>query len=490
MSAGRGVGRLTLRTLPLALASRAAAFLVPVAIAWWFGVGPVTDAWFWALSFPTFTLVLASSALGTASLPAIAAARAEAPERLPGLLGGLITWAALVAASLGVLVALAMPPLLPVWTDFPPETRALASRYLWGLIPFMVLTCAGAVLRVACEVHGEFSRVALTPLLRAVAIIGALALLRGPLGGLSLPVALGLGELAQALWWARLLRRNGVTLRPGLGVDPSLRALARDLLPLLGGEVLVALNLVVDKGFAAALPAGSVATLEYADRARVIPQTLLESSLVMVAFATWANLRAQGRHAEARGSAEHALRWTVALASPVLAGMFIGATVLVRLLFERGAFQAQDTEAVAEVLRWFVPGLLPNLLGILAARVHVVERNLRIIFATGLISVSVNAIGNALLMGPMGLPGLALATTATSFLVPAVLLSALRGALPYRARAWRAPLGVALGSVGLAAGVALGPGLPTRWTDPWLWGAAAASLALLGLGWRAVGREG
>ena len=159
--------------MPVALASRGAAFLVPLAIAMWYGVGAITDAWYWALAFPTFALVLASTSLGTAATPAMATVRQQEPGRLPRFIGGLLVWTALGSALVGLGVCLCGPLLLARLTDFPPPTRSMAARFLWELLPFMVLTSAGAVLRVANEVHGRFGGVAVTPLLRATAVIAA-----------------------------------------------------------------------------------------------------------------------------------------------------------------------------------------------------------------------------------------------------------------------------------------------------------------------------
>lgn len=474
------VGRTALLLVPLALLSRGVAFLVPVAVARWFGVGSATDAWFWALSFPTFLLVLASTAVGTASLPEIARAQAEDPARLDRLVGELLAWAGGGALVFGLGVAAAGPLLLPALTAFDAETAALARGFLWALVPFMALTCASAVLRVTCEVLGRFRAVATTPLLRAAVVIGVMGALRERLGPYALPAGLAAGELAQLALWTLITRRAGLRVRPRLSLDAGVRRVGRDLAPILGGEVLVALNLVIDKGFAASLPLGSVATLEYADRARVIPQTLLESSLLMVAFATWSRLRAEGRIEEARASMGAALRWTLAVASPVLAGMFIGRVVLVRLMFERGAFRPEDTLATASVLAFFIPGILPNLLGILAVRAHVVERNLRLVFGLGAVSVALNTTGNALLMGPLGLEGLALATTITSVVIPGLYLRALRGQIG--SGPWAAPVGLALAAAALAAGVELGPGPPTDLWSPVLWISALLCFALLALG--------
>lgn len=477
------VGRTALLLVPIAVASRGAAFVVPLIIAMWFGAGATTDAWFWALAFPTFALVLASTALGTAATPAMARVRADHPERLPRFVGGLFAWTALGSLGMGLVICLGGPWGLALLTDFGPDTRALAARFLWELLPFMVLTSAGAVLRVACEIHGHFRLVAVTPLLRATTVIGVSWALLGPIGPHALPWGLVTGELVQTLFWGIVLHRSGLRLALRPWLDPALRAVGRDLAPILGGEVLVALNLVVDKAFAAWLPEGSVATLEYADRARIIPQTLLESTLLMVAYATWANLRAAGDLAGARRAVDQTLRWTLALAAPCLAGMFIGREALIRMLYERGAFTVDDTLRTASALGWYLPGVLPTLLGILAIRAHVVERNLGLVFVLGIASVAGNLAFNGLLIGPMGLDGLALATTLNSTLIPAIYLWALRSRLALRPGPWLSATGVALAAAAVAAAVELGPGPPPTVTSPLLWMAAVPCVGLLALGW-------
>lgn len=482
-SGGKTVGRTALLLVPIAIASRGAAFVVPLIIAMWFGASAITDAWFWALAFPTFALVLASTALGTAATPAMARVRAENPDRLPRFVGGLFTWTALGSLGLGLLICLGGPVGLAVLTDFSEDTRALAATFLWELLPFMVLTSAGAVLRVACEIHGHFQLVAVTPLLRATTVIATSWLLLGPIGPHALPWGLVTGEVVQTAFWATVLVRGGLRLELRPWIDPALAAVGRDLAPILGGEVLVALNLVVDKAFSAWLPEGSVATLEYADRARVIPQTLLESTLLMVAYATWSNLRARGDIPGARRAVDQTLRWTLALAAPCLAGMFIGREALVRMLYERGAFTVEDTLRTASALGWYLPGVLPTLLGILAIRAHVVERNLKLVFVLGVASVIGNLVFNGILIGPMGLDGLALATTLNSTLIPGVYLWALRSRLELQAGPWLAAVAVAVGAAGVAAAVELGPGPPPTITTPTLWLAALPCVGLLGLGW-------
>lgn len=483
-----GVGRTSLLLVPVALASRGAAFLVPLAVAAWFGIGAVTDAWFWALAFPTFALVLAGTALGTTATPPMAEIRETAPERLPAFIGGLVVWSALFALSLGVLMCLLAPSYLERFSGFNTDTANMAVVFLWELVPFAVLTASGTVLRAGCEVGGRFYGVAVTPVIRAAVVLAVTWLALEPIGPHALALGLVIGELVQFLWWAWLLAQTGVRPVVTFTIDPAVRQVGRDLAPILGGEMLVALNLIVDKGFAAMLTEGSVSTLEYADRARVIPQTLLQSSLAMVAFAAWSNLRAQGELEKARSAVDQALRWTLALSTPVLAGMFIGRFVLTELMFQRGAFTPEDTLATASVLGWYLPGILPNLLGILAVRAHIVERNLTIIFWLGVVSVMCNGVLNALLMTPMGLEGLALSTTLNMLVVPALYLVALKPYVRPDVRGWLLAGGFSAAGVTTAVIVEVVFGAPTELLDPVLWGAAVICFTLLGLGWRVTAR--
>jgi putative peptidoglycan lipid II flippase len=314
--------------------------------------------------------------------------------------------------------------------------------------------------------------------------------LLNPIGAHALPWGLVLGELVQAIYWGSLLIKAGVNIHPSIKLDPTIQRVGKDLVPIFGGEVLMAFNLVVDKGFAALLSSGSVATLEFADRARIIPTTLLHSTLVMVSFATWSNLIATGKRDQARLNMDQTLRWTIAICAPVLAGMFIGREVLIGLMFERGAFGAEDTINTASVLGWYIPGILPTLLGILAVRAHVVERNLALILGVGIASVAMNFSMNHMLVGPMGLQGLALSTTINLSLMSFVYVICLIPVLPKKLiKRWTPNIVIVLISIMIAGAWEIVMGTPNSVQDPSLWGAAAACCGLLAVSGRLIWSE-
>lgn len=468
------IGRTSLRLVPIVLLSRGAAFAVPIAIAMWFGADAVSDAWYWALSLPTFSLVLAGSALGTAAVPIMAEAQDDG--ELSDLLGTVLGWVGLLSLLAAVIFAFCAPTLLYWTSQFDLQTQELASTYCWLLVPFVGLTTLSASLKAACELKQLFVALTWTPVLRASAVILVTWLTLAPLGPMALPLGLVSGEALQCVFWIFLLQREGLKTMPKLSRPPQLIKLGRHVLWLLGGEALVALNIVVDKIFASRLDEGAVSILEYADRARVIPQTLLHASLAMVAFALWSKLWAKSEKNAAYQSMNHALHWVLALSAPVIAGMWIGRFVLCRLLFERGAFGASESTETAIVLGGYLVGIIPNLLAILLVRIHVLQRHFGLIFGLGMVSMLLNALLNHLLIDQYGLLGIALSTSLTVSVV--TLCYGVRLPQTIRPHSWGVGWLSLLGSILTAAAVEY-YAVPQQIWDLHLWFAALCCILIL-----------
>jgi len=384
----------------------------------------------------------------------------------------------------GGLAAAALPPLLPHVTGFDAPTRAHAARFAVELVPFVGVSAVNAAVRAAVEVHGRYARAALSPVIRAAALLGLTAALRGQ-GPDVLPLAMCVGAAAEGAWLLLTLRGAGVVPVPGFGLPPALRTAALGLVPVLAGESMVALNVWVDRLFAGALPEGSVSLLEYADRVRVIPQTFLEGSLLVVAFNTWARVRAEGGGVERHRAVAQSLWWVAVLAPPVLGGMFVGREALVRLLFEGGQFPPSATVATGAALGAFLPGVLCSLLGALVVKAHIVEGRYGLVLRLGVFSFALNLLLDALLYRGFGLVGLAGATSATNLCAAGaallVLLPELRGTLP--ARAWWGAGAVTL-IAGLLALPSIGePPASVQEARLWIWAVPYLLLLAAGAAW-------
>ena len=433
---------------------------------------------------PAFVMVVVANGFALVAVPAFAEIAADRPHALASAVGTSAAISAGAALIVGVFAALACAWLLPHVSAFDAPQRAQVTRFLLELTPYTGLVGAAVMLRAACEVRRQFVPAGLAPAVRGVVAITTIAALRPWLGSDALPIGLTFGQAAEVVWHTSVLARDG--LRLGLGpLDSRVRQAMIDVGAVLGGEVLVAANLVVDKGFAATLPPGSVSWLEYADRARFIPQTLAESTLFPVAFAAWSALAASGDREGFAKSVDRSLRWMISLVAPPLAGMFIARLVLIRVLYERGAFHLEDALNAASVLGWYIPGLLPMFVGSLAMKANVIERRMPLVFVLGAVSALGNAGLDAVLVRSFGLIGVAIASTALWFVVPALYLLALWPTLRAVAtvRTWAAALAVVAASTAIAGGIEWSHGTCASAMDPWLWGGMVACLGVSLAAW-------
>ncbi|MFE9851621.1 murein biosynthesis integral membrane protein MurJ [Streptomyces sp. NPDC005576] len=167
-----------------------------------------------------------------------------------------------------------------------------------------------------------------------------------------------------------LVREHGGRLkRPGAGI-PAVPRLPRSAPRLPGAAVLAPVLLfvvsrqaqvLVERFLASTLPAGSISHLNYAQKVAQMPM-VLSLMICTVTFPVVAQAMADGDRESARLRVERDL----ALAALVVllgTAMVIGyAPQIIEVLFQRGAFGAEDTRATAGVMRVYALGLLGHCL--------------------------------------------------------------------------------------------------------------------------------
>ncbi len=427
----------------LTLLGRGVGFVFYAVAAWRFGRSAETDALYLAYAAAVLAMTLAGNAVGAAYGPLFARADSRSQADADGLYGH-----ALRGVLLGSTVASLL--LFPLGhqafhhlTAFTPETAALASRFLPYLLPGLVARSAFQVVRSTLEMRRDFSSAAWAQLARASSSVALLGLMPEDAGIWTLVVALVLPEGLQLAFVIRAAERKRI--RPRLSVrPPEVGELGARLLPLLAGEAGVALNFFTDKLFAANLPSGSVTALEYADRIRVIPETLFAQGMVVVWMSDWSILAAGSRVQALRQECTRAILFTLWWGAPLAASVWLLREPAVHLLYDRGSMDGEGLALTAATLGAFAPGLLPQAAGILLARMLAARGKARALMLQGLASAFINTLLNALFMPHFGLPGIALATSVNMFLISIALFILVRldigEPLGWRGAGWAASL--------------------------------------------------
>ena len=170
------------------------------------------------------------------------------------------------------------------------------------------------------------------------------------------------------------------------------------------------LTLIVDQVMAAQLGEGAIATLGYANRILALVLGLGAMAAARAILPIFSEAVASGQTLQVT---HQAMRWARLLfllgLVMSLAGWFLGPWG-VRLLFERGAFSAENTVEVTEVFRFGLAQLPFYFAAIILVQWLASQGRHRIIAVSGLVGLSIKIAANSLLIPWLGTAGITLAT--------------------------------------------------------------------------------
>ncbi len=477
----RAVGAIGLATL----ASRILGFVRDVVVARAFGAGLTTDAFFVAFRIPNlFRRLLAEGALSTAFIPVFTEHLTTRPRaeftRMVRAVAGALLLTLCVVALLGALLAPWIVSAMAPGFSRVPEQRGLATTLTRLMFPYLIFVGLGALAMGVLNAHHRFFTSALGPAVLNLGIIAsALALaprLEVPVVALAVGVLVGgLGQLVVQL---PEVHRVGVTLRPSAEFShPELRRITRLLVPAVFGLAAVQLNVFVNTLLASLLPGGSISFLYYADRVVEFPLGVFGIALASAALPAMAR-QAAGRDLTALAETlNFTLRLSSFVAVPASAGLWLLREPITRLLFERGRFGPEDTQATAWALGFYALGLTAFSGVRIVAQAFYALEDPRTPVRVGIGAVGLNVAFALALMGPLAHGGLALAASASATGNLLALLWFMRGRL--------GPLGGRRLLASLAR-VTMATGVMAAWCGLFLWGWPVSARRAIEAAWLAM----
>jgi putative peptidoglycan lipid II flippase len=169
-----------------------------------------------------------------------------------------------------------------------------------------------------------------------------------------------------------------------------------------------------------------VSWLYYAERLFQLPLGVIGVAIGVVLLPALSHKLRSGDHEAAIASENRALEFALLLTLPAAAALFLAADPIIRVLFERGAFTAADTEATASMLAAFALGLPAYvLIKVLHPSFFAREDTKTPMIFAG-IAMAVSVVLSFVLFLTIGPTGIAIATTLSGWLNVALLAAALR----------------------------------------------------------------
>ena len=473
--------------------SRVLGLMREMVSAYYFGVAGAINAFTVAIQIPNLVRALvADAALSGAFVPVFSELLERGEKQRAWRVASTLFWLTLlvlggVTALFILLAPLLMRPFGDPGGDF--DLAVGLSRVLFPIV--VLLGLSGIVVGILNTYH-HFALPALAPVAWNLVIIIGLVIgvprIDDESGQLYLYAGVVvLGTLVQLLLPIPWLRRLDGSLTMVIDWrDPAVRRVLALMLPVTLTIGLVNVNFLVDTLFASRLldPELAPAAIDKAFRLYMLPQGIFAVAVTTVLFPLLARLAARGDAGGLRRTLDGGLRQIAFLLVPAGLLSIVLAEPIVRLVYERGEFTAEDTVIVAQCLQAFSIGLVFNgWMLILNRSFYAVQTNWTPT-AIALGAVGLNAMLDAVFYR-FGIWGIPLATSTVNLVAATVLLVMMRRRLGLE------HVGRTVGVVArvVVAGALAAAAAFAAWyaLDAWLGESLLAQLVSLGAGFAAGG---
>lgn len=441
----------------LTLLSRVTGLLREMVMAANFGRGPVVAAFVFAFQLPNlFRRLFGEGALSAALIPIYTQTLKKDPALARRLASLCVALLLLVLGSLTLLGEAALAALLALH-DWTPDT-VLAIRLMMVMLPYMPMVCLVAIVGSILQVHGRFAPAAGAPVLLNVVMIAAILFathgaadeeaLRQRVYVIALSV-LAAGALQLAWTVGAMLRVDSFT-RVFAGTREPMKALMAVFLPMVMGLAVFQINTFLDGLIAWGLApregrremlhllgmtlhypleTSAIADLAWAQRLYEFPLGIFGIAIATAIFPALAHAAAEVPEKGVdhfRTILHHGLRMTVFIGLPASVGLLLVRVPLVRIAYERGQFNTDDSLHVAAILVGYAPAIWAYSMNHVITRAFYAFKDPKGPLRISLAMVGLNLALNLTLVWPLGAAGLAWATAICSMLQNVLLLRAIR----------------------------------------------------------------
>jgi putative peptidoglycan lipid II flippase len=430
-SGGRDIVRGFARIGSGTLISRVSGFAREVVTAAFFGAGTSMDIFVAAFTIPNLLCrVLGETTVESAFMPLFRGIHSKGETARAWRLASRTFVGLALALVVIVLVGIAAAPLLVriVANGFRGDTAEAAVFMARAMLPFGLFIGLAALMGAILLSFKRFRVYSLAPVMLNVGIIASVLALSGRIdyGSLAIGVLVGgaLQFLVQLPFASRLAEQDGERLlRPGVGVaDDDVKHVAALSGPVLAAAAIQRLVAVVDRTIASFLAPGSISSLWYSFRLVQLPYAILALAAGRAVAPVLAEHHALGRHREFKETLITGLRMNLAFLTPVVLLTVWLARPIVGVVFQRGAFDAEDLSMTASALAMYSVGLVGMGAVFLLVRAFAARLDTRTPVRISIVAFFLNVVLNLLLVRtPLRHAGLALASS-ISFTVHAVVL--------------------------------------------------------------------
>lgn len=404
--------------------SKLLGFVREVFLASVFGTSVLTDLFGVIFSYPSLLFSSIGTALSSVNIPTLTdyiskRTREERNAYLSRLMAQLTLWSTLLSV-VGIIFAPAITKVVaPSVSGAAADIAVVMTRIMMPTLLFVNLTYVTAGI---LQVHGYFLRSAAISIPFNLLIIAALYLRGDDIVLLSYVTTAG--WLMQFLIQLPVLRREQYPF-PRIGRRGQTEAVItlRKLVPVLLGNSLLQLCLIMDRTFGSYLGEGYAAALSFGGNLFVTITSVFIVAMSTVVFPRLSRFCLEQDFAAVRDILGTSFKILMLILVPYLVLVVVYNQQIIALVYERGAFTSQSTQITSQAFLFYSFAVVGYAGQEIFNRVYYALKKFHIPMLVSLGCLVINVAGN-ILLAPRGLIGIS-GSTAAALLVYGIIMAIL-----------------------------------------------------------------
>ncbi len=381
-----------------------------------FGANWRTDALAVAMVFPFLVREVVAHSFGSAFIPIYSRVMEQKGHSAAvAFVGRVISWIVLISVVLIAILWFTSNSLVKIISpNGSPELLQLASVLLRIFLPMIILATVNGILANFIKYEKRFIVLAVSGVIGLAVSLTVLLFVGNSMGIQIIPISTLTGGVFGFLFLLYQSTKSGFVMRATLHKDAFLVQLTRMAGPVVGGTLVGFFAPIADKMLASFLPESSVTAIDYANRIKNIALAVVFQPFLTFADLSFSIEAARGQKEQLLLVLRKNINTTSMVMLPTSVLLTILAVPVVSVFFQRGNFSSADSEYIGYALAFYAPWLAQFGIGSLISRVFYAQKDSATPVTIGIFAAITNVLLNLILVGPLGIGGLALATTVTS----------------------------------------------------------------------------
>ncbi|MDR0675938.1 MAG: murein biosynthesis integral membrane protein MurJ [Elusimicrobiota bacterium] len=416
--------------------SRILGYFRDMVIANFFGAGFYADIFYVAYRVPNlFRRLLGEGALISAFIPIYTDYLShKSEEEQKKFLGSVLSALAIALCAITILGIIFTPFILKIITPGfinQPEKFRLAVLLSRIMFPFFIAIGFSALFMGILCVHSIFIYSALSSCFLSISelliMFSIVPFVAQKVAIIWLSIAVVIGGIWQALFQLIPIIKQKIKMTFCLDFkNDGLKKILILMIPAIIGSSTDQVSAFVDVIFASWLREGSISALYYSNHLMLLPLSLFGVAVSVVALPNLSKSASFENFKELKKMLRDNINIMIYFIIPSTVGLIVLANPIVKLLFERGKFDTLATAMTSSTLQFYCLGLFSYACVKIISTAFYSLKDTKTPVKIAAFCVVTNVIANFILMKPLKVGGLALATAISSTINLLLLLYSLR----------------------------------------------------------------